>query len=197
MISAPSGAGKTSLVRALCQADESISVATSHTTRSPRPGETDGVDYHFVDRTTFDAMVAAGRFVEYANVFENAYGTSHSAVDEVLAGGSDVILEIDWQGAAIVRENHPDLTSIFVLPPSREALKERLEERAQDNDAVIARRLAQAIDDIAQHTAFDHVIVNDVFETALRELHRIVVAARTGRPVQTRDIRALAAALTR
>ena len=197
VIAAPSGAGKTSLVRALCAADENIRVATSHTTRPPRPGETNGVDYHFVDRATFDAMEDDGKFLESALVFENAYGTSLSAVDAVFACGGDVILEIDWQGAAIVRERSPDLTSIFVLPPSREALKLRLEERGQDEPAVIARRLAQAIDDISRHTSFDHVIVNDEFDTALAELSEIVRATREGIARQKRDVGMLVERLTR
>lgn len=197
VIAAPSGAGKTSLVRALCAADANIRVATSHTTRPPRPGEANGVDYHFVDRATFEAMEAAGKFLESALVFENAYGTSLAAVDAVFAGGGDVILEIDWQGAAIVRERSPGLTSIFVLPPSRNALKSRLEERGQDEPAVIARRLAQAIDDISRHTAFDHVIVNDEFDTALEELAEIIRATRAGIEVPKRDVAALVEQLIR
>lgn len=173
VIAAPSGAGKTSLVKALLRADPNRCFSVSTTTRTKRPAEVDGVDYHFVGPDQFQAMVAADAFLEYAQVFDNWYGTTRGAVAALRDAGRDVILEIDWQGARQVRERLPDCTTIFILPPSREELERRLRSRAQDSDAVIARRLRDAESDIAHWPEFDFVVVNDRFDVALAELERI------------------------
>lgn len=173
VIAAPSGAGKTSLVKALLDADENRSFSVSTTTRRKRPAEVEGSDYHFVDEQTFRRMVDADAFLEYAQVFDNWYGTTRDAVEQLRNTGHDVILEIDWQGARQVRERLPDCTSIFILPPSRAELERRLRSRAQDSEEVIARRLRDADADIAHSSEFDHVVVNDRFEDALAELERI------------------------
>ena len=174
VIAAPSGAGKTSLVKALLAADTNRRFSVSTTTRPKRPLEVDGVDYHFVDHATFEAMVEADQFLEYARVFDNWYGTTRTAVDELLDAGHDVILEIDWQGARQVRERMPGCTGIFILPPSRAELERRLRTRAQDSDEVIARRLRDAADDIGHWAEFDYVVVNDRFDLALQGLERIL-----------------------
>ncbi len=145
IVSAPSGAGKTSLVKALLERVEGISVSVSHTTRAPRPGERDGQDYHFIDRERFEALVAAGEFLEHAQVFGNFYGTARATLVEQLQAGEDVILEIDWQGARQVHAAFPEAVKVFILPPSREALYRRLRARGQDSEAVIARRMAEAV----------------------------------------------------
>lgn len=178
VISAPSGAGKTSLIKALRGRMPELGLSVSHTTRPMRPGEQDGVHYHFVDTPQFEALIAAGAFVEYAQVFGNYYGTSKSAIAQVLAGGQDLILEIDWQGAQQVRVQFPDVVSIFVLPPSREALRERLFGRGQDEADVIARRLAEATLEMRQHPHYDYLIVNEDFETALAQLGCIFTSGR-------------------
>lgn len=178
IVSAPSGAGKTSLVRALCETDRQISVSVSHTTRPMRPGETDGVHYHFVDHMQFEAMIAAQGFLEYARVFDHYYGTARAEVEMQLARGHDVILEIDWQGARQVRVIKPDSLSIFILPPSRAALEARLMERGQDNQAVITRRMAAAVAEMSHWDEYDYVLVNDHFATALGDLHCVVRTAR-------------------
>lgn len=183
-LSAPSGAGKTSLVRALLDNDEQLTLSISHTTRPRRAGETDGVDYFFVDDSAFDAMIAQGEFLEHARVFDNRYGTSARVVEETLAGGRDVLLEIDWQGARQVRERVAGAVSIFVLPPSRDALVERLRRRGQDADAVIERRMEAAIDEMAHYTEADYLIVNDDFDAALADLRAIIRAGRVRRPRQ-------------
>lgn len=178
IVAAPSGAGKTSLVKALLENTDNISVSVSHTTRQQRPGETDGVNYHFVDRATFLDMVNRGDFFEHAEVFGNLYGTSQRWVNETLATGRDVILEIDWQGAQQIRRLQPDAIGIFILPPSREVLRERLIGRSTDSAEVIGRRLASAHDDMTHFSEFDYVIVNDAFERALADLKAVVLAQR-------------------
>lgn len=178
IVSAPSGAGKTSLVKALLQRDSLISVSVSHTTRAPRPGEVEGWDYYFVSPETFDTMVADGAFLEHAKVFSNRYGTSRAAVESTLAEGKDVILEIDWQGAQQVRELMPEAVSVFILPPSREALEDRLNNRGQDSAEVIAQRMAQAVDEMSHYGEYDFLVVNDRFEQALNELAAIFLCRR-------------------
>ncbi|OLO08827.1 guanylate kinase [Salinicola sp. MH3R3-1] len=181
IVSAPSGAGKTSLVRALLQRNADIGVSVSHTTRAKRPGEQDGVNYHFVTQPEFEAMVERGEFFEHAWVFDRHYGTSRVEVEKRLAVGEDVILEIDWQGAQQVLEQSPDAESIFILPPSREALRERLAGRGTDDDAVIERRMRDAVSEMSHYTEYEHVIINDTFEHALSELECIVHARRSRR----------------
>lgn len=178
IISAPSGAGKTSLVKALLERDSGICVSVSHTTRAPRQGETDGKDYHFTDLATFNAMIAEHAFLEYAEVFNNKYGTSKRWVEETLQQGMDVILEIDWQGAQQIRKLMPGAISIFILPPSREALHQRLTNRGQDSEDIIAQRMQEAINEMSHYQEFDFLVVNDVFEQALNELHAIFLAHR-------------------
>jgi len=183
IVSAPSGAGKTSLVGELLAGDDALSLSISHTTRPRRPKETAGVNYHFVDAATFEDMIEADAFLEHASVFGNYYGTSKAAVSEPLAEGRDVLLEIDWQGAALVRNAHPEAVSIFIVPPSQDALRERLQGRAQDDPEVIESRLAEAKTEMRHYDEFDYLVVNDVFEVALAELRAIVTAerCRTGR----------------
>lgn len=181
IVSAPSGAGKTSLVRELIESLDGIQVSVSHTTRERREGEVDGVNYHFVDVARFEAMVEQGDFFEYARVFDNYYGTSRSAVQAMLAAGQDVILEIDWQGARQVRAQLPDAVSVFILPPSREELERRLAGRGTDEHAVIARRMRDAVDEMSHHDEYDYLVINDDFTTALRELQSLVIARRLTR----------------
>jgi len=178
IVSAPSGAGKTSLVAELLEGDPSLNLSISHTTRPRRPKETAGVNYHFVDKTEFEKMIDADAFLEYASVFGNYYGTSKAAVAEPLADGRDVLLEIDWQGAALVRQAHPEAVSIFIVPPSQDALRERLQGRAQDDPDVIESRLAEAKTEMQHYDEFDYLVVNDVFAAALEELRAIVLAER-------------------
>ncbi len=184
IFSAPSGAGKTSLVKALLEATDGIEVSVSHTTRPPRPGEVDGVDYHFVDVPTFEKMVAEGAFLEHARVFDNYYGTARASVETRLQAGVDVILEIDWQGARLVRAQFPDAVGVFILPPSREALEERLRGRGQDSDEVIARRMRDAVSEMSHYAEFDYLVINDDFDTALEELRAIVTCHRLATPRQ-------------
>jgi len=174
VITAPSGAGKTSLIDALLKEDAGLRLSISYTTRPPRPGEQNGREYHFVDNATFDAMNAAGEFLESAQVHGNRYGTSRRVVRELLAGGDDLILEIDWQGARQVRMAQPDCTSVFILPPSRRELEARLRNRKTDSDEVIARRLRDSIADMSHYAEFDRVIVNDEFESAVAQLLEIL-----------------------
>jgi len=186
IISAPSGAGKTSLVKALLERDPAITVSVSHTTRPKRPGEVDGVHYHFVDAAAFQRMVAEGAFLEQAEVFGNYYGTAEAEVRAQLErSGGDVILEIDWQGAQQVRRRFPQAVSIFILPPSMETLRSRLEGRGQDSGEVITRRLRAAREEIAHYAEFDYLLVNDVFDEALSQLHCIVVSQRLREPQQS------------
>lgn len=174
VISAPSGAGKTSLVKALLEKLPELRVSTSHTTRPRRPNEQDGREYYFVDNAGFDRMVEAGAFLEHARVFDNQYGTGRAQLEEKLGAGHDVILEIDWQGARQVRALMPGCRSIFILPPSREALRTRLTNRHTDTAAVIERRLADAVTDMSHYREFDYVVVNDDFGRAVEQLARIV-----------------------
>ncbi|WHI44917.1 guanylate kinase [Microbulbifer sp. JMSA004] len=178
-VSAPSGAGKTSLVKALVNSDSQVTVSVSHTTRAMRPGETHGIDYHFVEREEFLAMLERDAFFEHAQVYgDNYYGTAKAEIEETLASGRDVILEIDWQGAEQVRRLRPDAVGIFILPPSQEALRERLTGRGQDDQAVIDRRMDQAIDEMTHYVAADYLVINDNFDQALTELRAIIVAQR-------------------
>lgn len=195
IVSAPSGAGKTSLVAALLEGDPSLKLSISHTTRPRRPKEQDAVNYHFVDETTFKQMVAENAFVEHAEVFGNFYGTSRAAVAEPLAAGADLLLEIDWQGAALVRQAHPVAVSIFIVPPSQAALRERLQGRAQDDPEVIESRLAEARTDMQHHGEFDYLVINDDFEQALAELKAIVLAERCRESHRSAKNRALMDAL--
>jgi guanylate kinase len=183
VVAAPSGAGKSTLVNALLEREPGIALSISHTTRAPRPGDIDGVQYHFVDRTGFETMIARGEFLEHADVFGNYYGTSRSAVEPTLASGRDVLLEIDWQGAAQVRRAMPESLSIFILPPSRAELERRLRARATDSEATIEKRLAASREEIAHAHEFDCIIVNDRFEDAVATLQAIVHAARAGEPL--------------
>ena len=184
IVSAPSGAGKTSLVRRAVADLDDLAVSVSHTTRPMRPGEADGVDYHFVDRAAFAAMIDDDRFLEYAEVFGHFYGTSVDAVQACLARGQDVILEIDWQGAKQVRKKLEDVVSIFVLPPSRAVLLERLRGRGSDAEAVIERRTAEAVIEMQQYHRADYLIVNDDFDKALAELEAVIVAHRVTKAAQ-------------
>jgi guanylate kinase len=178
IVSAPSGAGKTSLVHALLNINPQIDLSVSYTTRNPRPGEVDGEAYHFVDRDTFMSMAKRGEFLESAEVYGNFYGTSQTWIGEQIAKGRDILLEIDWQGAAQVRKLFPECVSIFILPPSLEALEQRLKGRGKDNDEVITKRLAAVREDVAHVAEFDYVIINDNLNEALRELNAVVLSAR-------------------
>lgn len=178
VVSAPSGAGKTSLVHALLNINPQIDLSISYTTRAPRPGETDGKDYHFVSRETFLAMAERGEFLESAEVYGNLYGTSQTWISQRNTQGRDVLLEIDWQGAAQVRQLFPACISIFILPPSMEALEQRLKWRGKDNEEVIAKRLAAVHGDVAHVAEFDYVIINDNLNQALRELDAVVLSTK-------------------
>ncbi len=183
-VCAPSGAGKTSLVRALTQADSDLAVSVSHTTRRRRAAEVDGTDYYFIDAERFAAMAAAGEFLEHAEVFGHRYGTAAREVAAKQAGGRDVILEIDWQGAAQVRRQVPGLIGVFVLPPSRQALQERLAARGADSPESMAKRLVEARSEMSHLADFDYLVVNDDFNAALDHLRAIVQAERLKTPVQ-------------
>jgi len=195
VVSAPSGAGKTSLVNALLAADPAVRKSVSYTTRETRPGEQDGLDYHFIPMERFRSMVQADDLLEHAEVHGNCYGTGRSWVLDALAAGADIVLEIDWQGAQQVRRLYPAAVSVFILPPSIEALESRLRGRGQDSEAVIARRVLAAREEIAHVTEFDYVIVNAVFATAARELQSIVIAHRLKRSAQLERHQALIDAL--
>lgn len=195
IVSAPSGAGKTSLVAALVDRLDNLRTSISHTTRPQRPGETHGVNYHFTDRDEFLRMVEESRFLEHAEVFGNLYGTSADWVDEVRKGGDDVILEIDWQGAEQVRRLAPDARSIFILPPSLTVLEERLRSRGQDDDAVIRQRLAGAQAEMAHYPEFDFLVINDRFDEALNDLAAIVHSTRLGQTGQQERFEDVLAAL--
>ena len=173
IVSAPSGAGKTSLVKALIDTMAQVRVSVSHTTRAMRPGEVDGVNYHFTAREDFVEMLKQGDFLEHAEVFGNLYGTSHSWVKQTLAKGYDLILEIDWQGAQQVRKLVPDAKSIFILPPTHKDLRQRLHNRGQDADDVIDLRMQQAIAEMSHYVEYDFIVINDQFATALDDLKAI------------------------
>ena len=174
IISAPSGAGKTSLVAALVDKLEQVRISVSHTTRAMRAGEEDGVNYHFTDRNSFVQKVEQGRFLEHAEVFGNLYGTSADWVAQTLRSGEDVILEIDWQGAEQVRKLMPDTVAIFILPPSQQALRERLIQRGQDDHSVIEKRMAAAVEEMSHCVEGDYLVINDHFQQALNDLKAIV-----------------------
>jgi len=185
VVSAPSGAGKTSLLKALIQRVPDIHFSVSYTTRKPRPNEVPGRDYHFVTAARFEEMAANNEFLEHAQVFDNFYGTGLGAVQEALANGAQLLLEIDWQGARQVRARVPEACSIFIMPPSRQALEQRLQGRSTDSAEVIRRRLQDAADDIGHWTEFDYVVINDRFEAALEDLQTIV-AGRGGHLITRR-----------
>ncbi len=174
ILSGPSGAGKTSLAQRLVETTPGTALSVSHTTRPRRPGEHDGIDYFFVEREEFEAMIRAERFLEYAEVFDHLYGTSREAVDRLLSGGCAVVLDIDWQGARQVRERLQGVCSIFVLPPSLKALERRLRGRAQDDATVIERRMREAVDEMRHHDEYDFLVVNDTYAAALADLRAIV-----------------------
>ena len=191
IVAAPSGAGKSTLVNALLKREAGIRLSVSYTSRDPRPGEKDGVHYHFVSSETFMAMVAAGDFFEYAIVHGDLKGTARSAVEQQLEQGQDVLLEIDYQGARLVRHLMPDAISIFILPPSREELERRLRSRAQDSEEVIQRRLNGSRGEISHAHEFDYILVNENFDSALDDLTTIVQAARLRQRVQLPRLKSL------
>jgi guanylate kinase len=181
VVSAPSGGGKTSLIKALLERDDHVALSVSHTTRSPRPGERDGVHYHFVSEEAFERLAADGAFLEHARVFDNRYGTGREGVERQLAAGFDVLLDIDWQGARQIRSSFPDCRSIFIIPPSMDVLRQRLRHRGQDSPETIQRRMRDARAEISHWNEFDFVVVNDDFEKALADLQSII---RQGRPLR-------------
>ena len=184
IISAPSGAGKTSLVAEILARMDNIQASISHTTRAARSGETDTVNYHFVSQQTFQSMVADSAFLEHAEVFGNFYGTSRQWVQETLNAGTDVILEIDWQGAEQVRQQFAQSKSIFILPPSKQALRERLNGRGQDDIEVINNRIAAATEEMSHYVEADYLVINDDFDLALEQLKGIISAQRCKMPIQ-------------
>ena len=188
VLSAPSGAGKSSLARALADADPRVALSVSHTTRPPRPGEVDGVHYHFVGRREFEALADAGEFLEHARVFDRYYGTSRGALRAGLAQGRDVVLDIDWQGARQVREAFPAALSVFILPPSIEALRSRLVGRGQDSTRTIERRMRDTRADIGHYREFDHVLVNDDFDRTLADLRAILRGRQASPPARVEPI---------
>ena len=192
IVSAPSGAGKTSLVRALCDRMDNLVLSVSHTTRARRPGELEGVDYHFVDTNAFETSVANAGYLEYAQVFDNYYGTSRRKTESLMQVGKDVVLEIDWPGARQVREAMPATPlSVFIIPPSLEALEQRLRGRGQDSDQVIARRMLDAKEQIKHYDEYDYLVVNDDFDVALNELSSIFKASHLSASVQSERQQAL------
>ncbi len=188
VISAPSGAGKTTLVEALCEADPNLMVSVSHTTRPGRDGEQNGIDYHFTDVDSFREMIKAGQFLEYAKVFDNYYGTSKTALESQLSKGIDVILEIDWQGAERIRQLMPESISIFILPPSYQALETRLTGREEDDAGTIQRRMDDAINELSHYKEYDYLVINDEFELALSELQGLIAALRENQRPQQADL---------
>ena len=197
VVSAPSGTGKTTLVKVLTKRDANIVFSVSHTTRLPRPGEHDGIDYHFVDARQFQSMVQEGMFLEHARVFGHLYGTSRESVCRELEAHRDVVLEIDWQGARQIRERMPGAIGIFVLPPSRKSLRRRLEARGQDSERIIAERVCTAVSDLSHYHEFDYLIVNDSIDRAADDLASIVRAHRLANLRQTRSLGGLLAELLR
>lgn len=180
IISAPSGAGKTTLARALVSSMSNVVLSVSHTTRERRAGELDGVDYHFVNNEQFRQMVEEGNFLEYARVFNNYYGTSQAAIEEQLSQGNNVLLDIDWQGARKVKQKVPDVCSIFVLPPSRKELERRLRDRGQDSEKVILDRMREASEEMRHHDEYEYLVVNDDFDQAVADL-RAIITGNAGR----------------
>ena len=184
IFSAASGTGKTSLAKALVESTPDIAFSVSHTTRAPRPGEQHGVHYYYVTREEFDRMVANGEFVEHATVFGNSYGTSKKAIEDQIQSGKSVILDIDWQGARAIKKWRPEAVSIFILPPSRAALRERLTNRKQDSQEVIDRRMREAVAEMSHYSEFDLLVVNDDFDAALEDLRAIL----RGEPDRVRPV---------
>ena len=178
VVTAPSGAGKTSLVRELLAVDTHVKLSVSYTTRPPRPGEKDGHDYHFVSRETFEAMLGRGDFLESAEVYGNYYGTSQVWITETMQSGKDILLEIDWQGAAQVRKLFPEAIGVFILPPSLETLRQRLTARGQDSEDVIERRMRVAQEDISHVGEFEYVIINNIFAEAVADICAVFRAER-------------------
>jgi guanylate kinase len=195
IISAPSGAGKTSLVKQLVADMDDLTVSVSHTTRQMRPGETHGQDYYFVSIAEFQAMQEKQAFLEHAQVFDNFYGTAQQTVEDNLNKGLDVILEIDWQGAEQIKKLLPESLSIFILPPSTEVLLQRLTNRGQDGEEIIARRMRDAVTEISHHDEFDYLVVNDDFALALAELKSIIIANRLTKQRQLHNLRPLLTSL--
>jgi guanylate kinase len=195
IISAPSGAGKTSLVKALIDAQPSIRLSVSHTTRAMRPGEENGINYHFVERAEFLALIEHGDFLEHAEVFGNLYGTSQSTLQQTLDEGHDLILEIDWQGAEQVRRLMPQARSIFILPPSQQALRQRLTNRGQDSDEIIEGRMREAVSEMSHYVEYDFLVINDDFATALEDLKAIFRANRLQQTPQQQRFSTLLASL--
>jgi guanylate kinase len=195
IISAPSGAGKTSLVKRLVKDVERLSVSVSHTTRSMRPGEIDGEDYYFVSMDDFQNEIKQDAFLEYAKVFDHFYGTALQTVDELLHQNIDVILEIDWQGAEQIRQKRSGVISIFILPPSIQILEQRLRNRGQDSESTIARRMDDAVTEISHYEEYDYLIVNDVFEESLQALKCIIFANRLGKERQMNKLTPLLSSL--
>jgi guanylate kinase len=196
IITAPSGTGKTSLVRALCESIPDLLVSISCTTRTKRSGEKEGVDYYFVDEKTFAEMAAGRQFLEHKQVFGHRYGTPRRWVEQQLQAGKDIILEIDWQGARDVRALMPDKTvGIFILPPAFAALEQRLRGRGQDDDETIRRRMQDALEELSHYAEFDYLVINDEFTTALSELTTIIEARRHGKQFDAPDRREFAARL--
>ncbi|TMO95552.1 guanylate kinase [Pseudoalteromonas sp. S3260] len=185
ILSAPSGAGKSSLINALLKKHADMKVSVSHTTRAPRPGENNAEHYHFVSVDEFKALIAKDDFFEWAQVFDNYYGTSKQAIESQLAAGIDVFLDIDWQGARQVREIMDDVKTIFILPPSKQELEQRLNNRGQDSAEIIAGRMAQAQSETSHYDEYDFVVVNDDFDTALSEIESVVIAQRLTLKAQT------------
>lgn len=190
IFSAASGTGKTSLAHALMKRVRNLAFSVSHTTRAPRPGETHGVHYYFVNPAEFERMAAAGEFIEHAQVFGNRYGTSRKVIEDLFKEGKSVILDIDWQGARAIKTKMPEAVSIFILPPSRAALAERLNGRAQDAREVIDRRMAEATAEMSHYREYDQVVVNDDFEAALADLVAIISGRGRPRPLSI-DIKSL------
>ena len=191
VVSAPSGAGKTSLVKALIESTPNLHVSVSHTTRPQRPGEIDGLNYHFVSKEGFTGMLNQNAFLEHAQVFGNLYGTSKGVVTEQLKGGADVILEIDWQGAQQVRKLMPQAKSIFILPPTQEALRQRLNNRGQDSEEIIERRMREAVSEMSHYVEYDYLVINDDFSHALSDLQSIFRANRLHQQSQQQRYRQL------
>ena len=191
VVVAPSGAGKTTLVDALLKREPNIRLSPSYTTRAPREGEKDGVDYFFVSRAKFEEMIAAGEFLEHADVYGNYYGTSRKWIERELAGDHDVLLEIDWQGAQQVRRLFPHMVGVFILPPSLEELRKRLKSRGKDSPETIEKRMASARDEISHVLEFEYIIVNENFEAALADLVAVVRGARVSRAQQAVRLAAL------
>jgi guanylate kinase len=195
IVAAPSGAGKSSIVNAVLKDTPGIALSISYTSRAPRPGERHAQHYHFVDKGEFERMVAAGDFFEHALVHGDYKGTAVQSVEPQLAAGQDVLLEIDWQGARQVRAKVPDALSVFILPPSRQALEQRMRSRGQDSEEVIARRLAAAREEMSHFDEFDFLIVNDDFETAVRDMQAIFLGSRQRRHLQQQRFAGLIEAL--